>query len=86
MLCKLLLSFTLVLSGCATAQFTTADVEYFQPPIVTQTAPERPLNSYNVYNNTVKVNLAPMQAIVPAYTLRIAPPLFLYTEDMALVH
>jgi dienelactone hydrolase len=68
MLYKLLLSFTLVLTGCASgSKFSAADIEYFQPQIVSQTAPERPLNSYSVYNNTVKVGLSPMQPVVPSY-------------------
>jgi dienelactone hydrolase len=30
-------------------------------------APERPITKYSLYNNTIKVNLAPMRAIIPTY-------------------
>ena len=70
MLCKLFLAlgFT-TLTGCAsTSAFNATDVEYFQPPIITTTAPERPLkNAFSLYNNTIKVNLAPMRATIPSF-------------------
>jgi len=55
------------LMGCASVPLTTADIDYFQPPIVATVAPERPITNYSLYNNTVKVNLAPMRPIIPAY-------------------
>jgi dienelactone hydrolase len=68
MLCKLALVFSFALTGCAsTNAFNASDIEYFQPPIITSVAPERPLNSYSLYNNTIKVDLAPMKDIVPSY-------------------
>jgi len=57
----------LFLFGCAATQFTDSDVDYFQPAIVSDKAPERPITNYSVYNNTIKVNLAPMRAIVPSF-------------------
>jgi dienelactone hydrolase len=57
----------LSLSAHAGAAFTVDEVEYFQPPIVVSTAPERPITHYSVFNNTVRVNLAPMHANVPAF-------------------
>jgi dienelactone hydrolase len=30
-------------------------------------APERPITKYSLYNNTIKVNLAPMRPIIPTY-------------------
>jgi dienelactone hydrolase len=57
----------LFLIGCASTQFTVNDVDYFQPPIVSDKAPERPITNYSVYNNTIKVNLAPMRAIIPTF-------------------
>ena len=62
-----LVLFCLVLVGCASTQFTQEDVDYFQPPIVVDKAPERPITNYSIYNNTTKVNLAPMKAIIPAF-------------------
>ena len=53
--------------GCASVPLTTADIDYFQPPIVATVAPERPITNYSLYNNTVKVNLAPIRPIIPAY-------------------
>lgn len=53
--------------GCASVPLTTADIDYFQPPIVATVAPERPITNYSLYNNTIKVNLAPMRPIIPAY-------------------
>ncbi len=57
----------LMLSGCASVPLTTADIDYFQPPIVATVAPERPITKYSLYNNTVKVKLAPMRPIIPTY-------------------
>jgi dienelactone hydrolase len=57
----------LMLAGCASVPLTTADVDYFQPPIVATVAPERPITNYSLYNNTVKVNLEPMRPIIPTY-------------------
>jgi dienelactone hydrolase len=67
MLCKLsLLALGFALTGCAST-FNVADVEYFQPPIIT-TDVGRPLkNTFSLYNNTIKVNLAPMQATIPSF-------------------
>ena len=55
------------LMGCARVPLTTADIDYFQPPIVATVAPERPITNYSLHNNTIKVNLAPMRPIIPAY-------------------
>ena len=55
------------LAGCAGIPLTTADIDYFQPPIVVTVAPERPITNYSLYNNTVKVNLAPMRPIIPTF-------------------
>jgi dienelactone hydrolase len=55
------------LGGCAGVPFSNADVEYFQPPIVTTKAPERPITNFSLFNNTTKVNLAPMRPIVPTF-------------------
>jgi dienelactone hydrolase len=57
----------LQLAGCAGIPLTAADVDYFQPPIVTTTAPEQPITKYSLANNTVKVKLAPMRPIIPTY-------------------
>ena len=58
---------SVVMAGCATTM-TVADVERFQPPIVAQQAPERPLKgAYSLANNTRKVGLADMMAVVPAF-------------------
>jgi dienelactone hydrolase len=53
--------------GCASHQFSGQDIEYFQPPIVSDIAPERPITNYSLYNNTTKVNLAPMRPIIPTF-------------------
>ena len=55
------------LAGCAGIPLTTADIDYFQPPIVATVAPERPITNYSLTNNTVKVKLAPMRPIIPTY-------------------
>jgi hypothetical protein len=47
--------------------FSSADVEFFQPPIVATQAPERPITNFSLFNNTTKVNLAPMRPIVPTF-------------------
>jgi dienelactone hydrolase len=57
----------LLLASCAAIPLTTADIDYFQPPIVATVAPERPITKYSLYNNTIKVNLAPMRSIIPTY-------------------
>ena len=57
----------LLLAGCAGIPLTTADIDYFQPPIVATVAPERPITNYSLTNNTVKVKLAPMRPIIPTY-------------------
>lgn len=68
MLCRLALAFSITLTGCAsTSAFNVSDIDYFQPPIVTTVPPERPLNDFSLYNNTVKSGLAPMEAIVPSF-------------------
>lgn len=54
----------LLLSGCTT---TGINVDWFQPPITTTQAPERPITQYSLYNNTTLVGLAPMRAQVPAF-------------------
>jgi len=57
----------LIAGGCAAA-FTPSDVPRFQPPIVADRAPERPLKgSYSLANNTRKVGLSEMRALVPAF-------------------
>ena len=56
-----------VLSACANS-FTQADVNYFQPPIISTSAPAKPLReSWNLSNNTARVGLAEMRPLVPAY-------------------
>jgi dienelactone hydrolase len=57
----------LLLAGCAGIPLTTADIDYFQPPIIATVAPERPITNYSLTNNTVKVKLAPMRPIIPTY-------------------
>ena len=57
----------LVLVACTSTQFTKDDVEYFQPSIIVDKSPEHPITNYSLYNNTIRVNLAPMRAIVPAF-------------------
>ena len=57
----------LLLAGCTSVPLTTADIDYFQPPIVATVAPERPIAKYSLYNNTIKVNLAPMRPIIPTF-------------------
>lgn len=65
---KLIITLSLVLSGCATgAQFTSSDISYFQPPIITQEFSDRPTSRFSVYNNTIKIGLGPMQTTVPSY-------------------
>ncbi|PHY05434.1 MAG: dienelactone hydrolase [Alcaligenaceae bacterium] len=53
--------------GCASVPLTAADIDYFQPPIIATVAPEHPITNYSLYNNTIKVNLAPMRPLIPAY-------------------
>ena len=68
MFCKLALVLSFTLTGCAsTSAFNVSDIDYFQPPIVTTVPPDRPLNDFNLYNNTIGSGLAPMQAIVPSF-------------------
>ena len=56
------------LSACASS-FSSADVDYFQPPIVSLKAPAKPLRgAWNLFNNTTRVGLAEMKPIVPAYS------------------
>jgi len=63
----LLLAGILSGSGCARS-LTQDDVESFQPPIVTDNAPARPLRgSWDLANNTRRVGLADMAPLVPAY-------------------
>ena len=57
----------LVLVACTSTQFTKDDVEYFQPSIIVDKSPEHPITNYSLYNNTIRVNLAPMRAIGPAF-------------------
>ena len=47
--------------------FKASDVETFQPAIVTDRAPARPLNSYSLYNNTIRVGLNDVLPIVPTF-------------------
>ena len=55
------------LATCANT-FTDADVDRFQPPIVSSSAPARPLKgSWSLANNTTRVGLAEMSPLVPAY-------------------
>ncbi|MFN7751307.1 MAG: prolyl oligopeptidase family serine peptidase [Pseudomonadota bacterium] len=57
----------LMAGGCAT-QLKPTDVAHFQPPIVRDRAPERPLKgTYSLANNTRKVGLDEMRAQVPAF-------------------
>jgi dipeptidyl aminopeptidase/acylaminoacyl peptidase len=58
---------SLPLLGCATSDFSDSDIDYFQSQIVTTKPPERPLNVYSLYNNTVKSGLARMNPIIPSY-------------------
>ena len=56
-----------LLTGCS-ADFTAADVAYFQPPITASSAPARPLReSWSLHNNTRRVGLAEMRPIIPAF-------------------
>ncbi len=56
-----------VLCACVSS-FTSSDIDYFQPPIVSTKAPAKPLRgSWNLFNNTTRVGLAEMQPLVPAY-------------------
>jgi dipeptidyl aminopeptidase/acylaminoacyl peptidase len=55
------------LGGCAGVPFSSADVEFFQPPIVATQAPERPITNFSLFNNTTKVNLAPLRPVVPTF-------------------
>jgi len=57
----------LLLASCAGIPLTTADIDYFQPPIVATVAPEHPITKYSLTNNTVKVKLAPMRPIIPTF-------------------
>lgn len=57
-----------VLCACASS-FTSSDINYFQPPIVSTKAPAKPLRgSWDLFNNTTKVGLAEMQPRVPTYS------------------
>lgn len=56
------------LAACAPSGFDARDVGYFQPPIVVERAPDRPLReSWSLANNTARVGLAPMRPTIPAY-------------------
>ncbi len=64
--------FALILSQAlvfaAQAQKADFDIELFQPRIIQDTAPERPLKgSYSLANNTKRVGLSSFKAQVPAY-------------------
>ena len=63
----LALLLALLLSGCANYQMTRADVGYFQPPIFSGKVPEKIVTGYSIYNNTIRVGLAPMRPIVPSF-------------------
>ena len=67
LICGALLALIGSLAGCASNQFSQADIEYFQPPIVATSAPERPITNYSLNNNTTKVKLAQMLPVVPSY-------------------
>lgn len=57
----------LLLGGCANS-FTPADIPRFQPPIVNERPPDRPLQgSYSLLNNTRKVGLDDLRPLVPAF-------------------
>lgn len=64
---RLVCVLTLACFGCAGAQFSANDVDYFQPSIIESDPPLRPLNSYSLYNNTTVINLAKMLPIVPTF-------------------
>jgi dienelactone hydrolase len=64
---RLLLVSTLALTGCASNALTASDINYFQPSIVNSVAPERPITNFSLYNNTTKVGLNPMEAIIPSF-------------------
>lgn len=57
-----------LLAGCGAPQFSSEDVEYFQPAITSGAAPERPITNYSLDNNTRRVRLAPMKPLVPAFS------------------
>lgn len=52
------------LAACATAGI---DIDRFQPPVTAQQAPQRPITGYSLYNNTARVGLAPLEALVPTF-------------------
>ncbi len=55
------------LLACAGA-FTSADVEMFQPAILVDRAPDRPLQrTWSLGNNTTRVGLTEMKPLVPAF-------------------
>jgi dienelactone hydrolase len=56
-----------IIAGCATSDFSDSDINYFQSEITTDIAPERPLDVYNLYGNTVTAGLTEFKAIIPSY-------------------
>lgn len=51
-----------------TGALTSADVEMFQPAILVDRAPDRPLKgTWSLANNTTRVGLAEMKPLVPAF-------------------
>lgn len=63
-----LLLFGLLLGGCGHLAFSEDLVSQFQPPIVTDSAPKRPLfGRWNLANNTTRVGLAEMNPVIPSY-------------------
>ena len=69
---SLLVAFLIPLSLItAQAQTPSFDIDLFQPPIVSDVAPERPLRgSYSLANNTTRIGLASFKAQIPAYNGR----------------
>ena len=58
----------LLIVGYANAyQFTKDDIDYFQPPVVNTEVPESRVYKYSLYNNTTRVNMSPMQPVVPTF-------------------
>lgn len=68
-LIKLLSLVTLVLmvAACTTTDFDQSDIDYFQPDIVVDKAPERPMNRYALYTNTTYIGLSEMRPIIPSF-------------------
>ena len=58
---------TTILVGCGSAQLTSENVSKFTPPIKTSVPPVRPLDMYNLENQTTKAGLSRIEPLVPVY-------------------